>query len=202
MEAWRVPSGEISLAYVQALPMGGAQGIQPPTRAPVARAASDRSTRGPCRRFGGVIGVSAGASNTRSSWDFVGRNVQFDIAATPSASGWCEVAAGPVAWLVSLDSAPFFRYRVPWDQGQADQTVRQMGSLTFGPTLGGDAFRVGPIAAGGVWMSGIGARMQLTPIGGDALGHHGLEARALYLVPSVGAGQASLGYTFWMDPRQ
>lgn len=198
----RIVTGELSLSYVRAMPMGGQGAVSRPGRAPRARQASERTTHGVCRRFGGVLGVSAGASNTRNSWDFVGRNIRLDIAATPSASGWCELATGPLSWLLSIDSAPFFRYRVPWDAGQADQAVRQMGSLTTGPVVGGDVVRAGPILVGGIWMSGIGARMQLTPIGSDSIGHHGLEARALYLVPSVGAGQVSLGYSFWMDPRQ
>jgi hypothetical protein len=197
------PVGQVSISYVSSIPMGGKRAFDQRLPGVLPTAANVRSSKpGVCRRFGFSLGAVGGGSQTTLSWDFVGSRFPFEIAATPAASAYCESGSENHGLLVSLDSAPWYRYRIPWGRGLGDTRVAQMGTATLGYALGNDWVRVGPIGTAGIWALGGGARIVLTPLAIKAAGRHGVEARGLLLWPSVGSWEGGIFYTFWMDPRR
>ena len=204
LQGVRQPTGEVSLAVVTALPL--AQNKRFETTLPTL-AVRDPEARpsGPlrCRRLTLAMGAAVGRSSTALSWEFVGQPDAWDVSGSPAFSGGCETGTETLGLAITLESVPFFAYRVPWAEGRRDQTLHHMATISVGPLLGSDLFRLGPVASGGIWAAGAGGRVLFTPIGGSAdSAHHGVEARALALYPFGGAAEGAILYTVWWDPRR
>ncbi len=201
---FRQPTGEVTIAYVTSLPMGKGRSFDTTLPGVAAREPADRPDDVLiCRRFAISMGAAAGVSSTALSWDFVGRDAQWDPSWSPAASIACETGTERGGWLAAVDSVPFFAYRVPWNGNARDQVLRHMGTATLGAVLGNDVVRAGPFVTGGIWAAGAGLRAVFTPIGGAGdRAHHGVEFRATALYPPGEAGEGLVMYTFWWDPRR
>jgi len=200
---WSAPIGEAMLLYVTSLPTGGEQAFDRRLPGVIPSRTTERTDAfGVCRRFGFSLGAVGGGSGTSLSWDFVGSRIPFTVSATPAAIASCESGYDDMTLLLSLESAPWYRYRIPWGGDAGDTRVRHMGSMTAGYMLGNDTIRVGPTVTAGIWALGGGGRILFTPIHTKAAGHHGIEARGMVLWPSVSSWEGGLYYTVWMDPRR
>lgn len=189
---WFAPqAAHAGLYYVSAFPLGSRT-----------HAAEVRDTRpSTCHRFGFGLGGAGGVSSTELSWDFVGRNDPYQFSWSPAVTISCENGGKSTGWTIGGESAPFFSYRVPTADGGADRRLHHAGSMTLGLYTGGDAVRLGPIVTGGVWTFGGGVRALLTPFETKQGAHHGLELRALALLPSAPSAQGMALYHVWFDPR-
>ena len=146
--SWEEPVGEAMILYMTSVPMGGEKGFDRRLPGVIPSGKVDRVDRvGICRRFGFSMGAVGGGSETFLSWEHVGTALPFEVSATPAAAGFCESGDKALGVLVSLESAPWYRYRIPWGWGEGDTRVRHMASVTAGqlPAVGaktGEAFRV------------------------------------------------------------
>lgn len=180
-----------SLAYVNAFPLGR-------------RATDDRRPdvrRSLCRRFGVALGGAGGFSSTEAAWELVGRSADYQFSGSPAASMSCEAGTAATGWALAADTAPFFFYRVPVDNGGRDKRLFHAGSFTVGPYAGTDRFRVGPVVTAGVWTLGAGVRAVATPFKTRQGVWHGLELRATALFPSAPAFQGMAMWHVWIDPK-
>jgi hypothetical protein len=185
-------AGSVGVSYVHAFlpPRDDAAGW-------TARPAGD----GPCGRLGLAVGGALTVSSTARSWDFVGLDTPAEVGGSFALAVACESAGRSGGWHLGGEMAPLASYRMPTVDGGADRTVYHMGSLTVGAFVGGDRFRVGPIATAGVWALGAGLRTVFTTAEADDGTHHGIELRALALYPSAPAGEVMALYHLWFDPR-
>jgi hypothetical protein len=180
-----------SLAYVNAFPLGRRANDE---RRPDVR-------RSFCGRFAMAAGAAGGFSSAEAAWELVGRSTDYQWSGSPAFSVACEAGTRSTGWTLAVDSAPFFFYRVPLDDGGRDRRLFHAGSVTAGPFVGSDRFRVGPIATAGVWTVGGGLRAVMTPFETRQGVWHGLELRATALFPSAPAFQGMALYHVWFDPR-
>ncbi|MEZ4319799.1 MAG: hypothetical protein R3F61_19955 [Myxococcota bacterium] len=189
---WFAPhAGHASLYYVSAFPLGRRYGP-----------ASERSIRpSACHRFGFGFGAAAGVSSTELAWEFVGRDVGYQVSGSPAISLSCDNGGKASGWHIGGETAPFFFYRVPTADGGADRRLHQMGTMTVGLYAGGNKLRVSPIATAGIWYLGGGLRAIVTPVVTAGGVHHGIELRGVALFPSSPAAQGMLLYHVWFDPR-
>ncbi|MCA9568545.1 MAG: hypothetical protein KC656_11915 [Myxococcales bacterium] len=190
---WFVPGvAHASLYYVSAFPLG--------RRVPDSKRPDVRSSV--CDRFGLSAGAAGGFSSTASAWEFVGTDRQYQFSGSPVVTLACDVGAAKSAgWLLGAETAPFFFYRVPIAHGGSDRELHHAGSVTFGPWVGSDRARVGPIATLGVFTLGGGVRAVVTPFSTKQGAWHGLELRATALFPSLPAFQGMVLWHVWFDPK-
>lgn len=151
-----------------------------------------------CRRFELAVGGAGGATSTRLSWEFVGSEVPYAASGSFAVGAACEAGEGPVGFLLGVETAPLFSYVVP----PLGDRVHHMASHTVGLMLGNDLVRIGPIATAGFWTLGGGARIGLTPFQDGQGLRHGIDLRAVALVPYGPSFEAMLLYGVWMDPRR
>jgi hypothetical protein len=150
-----------------------------------------------CARFALAVGGAATVSSTARSWEFVGSDGTAEVSGSPAVAVACETGRRGAGFVISGESAPFAYYRVPTVDGGADRTLHHMGSLTLGAWFGGDGFRAGPVATAGVWALGGGVRAVLTTTAPGDGTHHGVEVRAIAMVPSAPAGEVMALYHVW-----
>lgn len=189
---WFFPNaGHAGLYYVSAFPMGRR-----------GRPANERQPRRSfCRRFSVGLGAAGGFSSTAYSWEFVGREAEYQFSGSPALSLACESGSKHAGWLMGGESAPFFFYRVPTSDQGADRRLLHMGSATLGLFAGGNRLRAGPIITAGIWTLGAGFRAVVAPFKTPGGVYHGLELRAVALYPSSPAGQAMVIYNLAFDPK-
>ncbi len=189
---WFTPrSGAMGLYYVQTVRGTGQR----------TREVSRPRRGGFCARFTVGFGAAATASSTERSWEFVGSDEPFQLTGSPALVVACEQGGRTGGWHVGAETAPWAFHRVPTDDGGADRKLHHMGSMTAGAYLGAGAARVGVIGTAGVWTLGGGVRAVLSPFAARDGSRHGLELRALALVPSAPAVEAMALYHLWFDPR-
>lgn len=191
------PVGEVALLYVNGLPLGASSGRFDP-RMPAA--APEGS--GGCRRFAVSTGFAGGVSSTTSAWEFVGSTATWDTSWSPALTMACETGKRSAGVVFGASTAPFYGYRIPFEGLAADDRVLHLGAAQLGAVFGGDTVRAGPFAQGGVWSLGGGARVVVTPVVARGGARHGLELRAVGLVPSAPSWEGWAMYTAWWDPRR
>ncbi len=199
---WFAPrTGQVSLMYVWSEPLRapGERDLSRLRERAERRARDPKALRprGPfaCSRINTMAGIALGASSTLPSWEFVGSNVPLAISGSPMLSVACETG-DKGGLLISAETAPFFNFIT-----KDDARLHHMGSHTFGPMVGGEHFRMGPIGMLGFWTSGAGVRASFDIAKGREGLHHRLDLRALGLYPSAPSGQVMLMYGISYDPR-
>jgi hypothetical protein len=151
-----------------------------------------------CRRLGASAGLGAAASSTNNSWENIGQT-GLEWRFSPALSAGCEMGARGASALLTVNSAPWVRWRSHVIDG-ADRTYRHMGSVTTGMMFGGDKARFGPTGSVGVWTQSGGMRVVITPFR-KGLTNHGIELRGNVLFPSAPAAEGMVLYHAWMNPR-
>ena len=177
-------TGEVMLLYVWRTGSGEAaepQGGQAPSV---------------CDRFDLSAGVAAGRASTEGTWEFVGSTQRYAPSGSLAIGAACE--SGERGGLfVGLETAPGFAW-VPFDDGER---VHHLGSVTIGYAVGTQDVTIGPIATAGLFVVGGGARLAVTPFESHGI-RHGLDVRALALVPWNGSFEILGMYTLSYDPRR
>jgi hypothetical protein len=171
-----------------------------PARIPVATAGRRNPQRRipgllACRRFGASVGIAAGGSSTRFSWEYVGSDVPISPSVSPVVAMQCEMGGRGLGLLLGLESAPFYSYLT-----KEDDRLHHMGSHTLGVMIGGDGFRIGPAASAGIWTLSGGLRAAIRLRVDKQKLTHQLDIRAMVHYPSAPAGQVMLLYGVALDP--
>ncbi|MBW1880718.1 MAG: hypothetical protein JRJ84_20370, partial [Deltaproteobacteria bacterium] len=148
-----------------------------------------------CRRFGASVGVAGGGSSTRYSWEYVGSDMPISPSISPVVALHCETGGRGLGLLLGLETAPFYSYLT-----KEDDRLHHMGSHTLGVMIGGDGFRIGPIASAGIWTLSGGLRAAVRLKQDKQKLTHQLDIRAVLHYPSAPAGQVMLLYGVAFDP--
>jgi hypothetical protein len=132
-----------------------------------------------------ALGAAAGVGQAHGTfWQNVGQpEVRGSV--SPHGSLACSGGSPTTQWIAGLDSAPF----LVWPQEEHDG--RYALAAFLGAQVGGEKWKMGPLATAGAVVAGFGLRFQWLPPSTPGRRPLGFEARATWLAPGLAvAGSA------------